>query len=141
MATGGSSEADDGVLDEKFWAKEPETVDLWCTALSCAWPSSDAATAFLSDLGVAFSSGSAVFLQDSRRQELLVRLAMDEAGSKEQKRSKKANKRKEAEASMQGRYRDSSDEAGGGATTPDGKVHKRASRKEKELRKHEKSAD
>lgn len=145
MATG-SSEVDEEVLDVTFWAKEPETVDLWCTALPCAWLSSDAATVFLRDLGVAFSTGSAVFPEDSTRRELLVRLSRPGGSeSTRQKKLKKSKKRKEAEVPTRGRDDHSSDDAGRRA---DGtKVHKRSSdadkksRKEKKRRKHDKNEE
>jgi hypothetical protein len=102
---------------------------------------SDAATALLRDLGVAFSSGSAVFPKDSTRTELLVRLSMPaESGSRVQKKlKKKSKKRKEAEASTRCRDGSSSDENSiRPMTALDGKVHDRGSDADKESRKEKK---
>jgi len=142
MAAGPSDAdcAEDGVHDEAFWSKEPETEDLWGAAAPCAWASSDLVAAALRALGVAFSPGGAVFLRESVRAELLLRLASpsgcaehgsragDEAAmKKEKKEKKKRKKREEAEAAANPGGEEQPD-----SSEEDGSVKKRKRRRDKD---------
>eukprot|EP00967_Tisochrysis_lutea_P077966 scaffold105999_cov32-Tisochrysis_lutea.AAC.1 len=73
--------ADLFVEDEEFWANEPETVDLWCTASPCAWLTCEWASIALTELGVTASKGSVVFPSHNIRSEICARLSMQDASN------------------------------------------------------------